>query len=162
MLTGLLEDQGNGGVGSADRLEVGSGFERAVLDCLRRGDADTRRLAEAMAVLGDMAAPWTVTGLLGWAEPRLDTALDALRTAGLLDAMRFRHEATRSAILAAMEPVRRSNLHMRTARLLYRKGAKAPDVAHSIAAASQWVTLEYLARGRACEGGEEARTAGRE
>ncbi|WP_235036485.1 AAA family ATPase [Actinomadura sp. K4S16] len=162
LLRGLLEDQRDAATGNAGRLVVGPGFERAVLDCLRRGDEDTRRLAEAVAVLGDMAVPRTVADLLGWAEPDLGGPLNALGTAGLLDSVRFRHEAARLAVLAGMEPARRSDLHMRSARLLYRKGAKADDVAHHVVAASQWVTLEYLARGRDANGIGKARSAGAE
>ncbi|WP_176611274.1 AAA family ATPase [Actinomadura sp. WMMB 499] len=146
LLRGLLADQRENGTGAADRLEVGAGFEHAVLDCLGRGDEDARRLAAAVAVLGDAATAPLAAELLGWSEPALAATLDALGRAGLLDAMRFRHLAARAAVLTAMDADERTGLHLRAARLLYRKGARAADVAHHVTAASHWVALEHLAQ----------------
>ncbi|MFF4017256.1 AAA family ATPase [Streptomyces sp. NPDC001843] len=124
LLRALTED---GGPGRA--------FVQAFLACLRRSGSRTEDVAGAVAVLGTLADPVTVAGLLDMPEPDVRARLDSLRRAGLLDGNRFRHPAARTALLDQLQHPVRAQRHRRAAELAHAQGHSATDVAALLLAA---------------------------
>lgn len=127
LLRSLLEDARFDD--DAGSLFPGPTFGRAVAGCLHRHDGTTRYAARALAVLGEPAEPDQVRKLLGLDDAVVDQALRHLGAAGLVVSGRFRHEATRRAVLGDMLPEERAALHARVARLLHGEGAAPSAVA---------------------------------
>ncbi|MBP2707899.1 AAA family ATPase [Microbispora sp. RL4-1S] len=112
-----------------DHQTAGAPAERygeAVLGCLHRADPGAAVVAGVIAVLG---SPAQSVPMLRVSEAAVSAAVRALTGAGLLLDGRFRHEAARSAVLAAMDDAERSALHRRAAELTYQDGAPATEVA---------------------------------
>nr|WP_277752750.1 AAA family ATPase [Streptomyces sp. L2] len=126
LLRALTED---GGPGRA--------FVQAFLACLRRSGSRTEDVAGAVAVLGSLAAPGTVAGLLGLPEGEVKDCLDALTRAGLLDGTAFRHPALRTALLDHLDSAVRPQRHQRAAELAHAQGHPATDVAMQLLAAGE-------------------------
>ncbi|WP_037889614.1 LuxR family transcriptional regulator [Streptomyces sp. NRRL S-87] len=110
-------------------------FERAVLDCLHRGDPETVPVARGIAVLGDACAPTLLSRVSGTHAKTVELAVQDLNRCGMLRDGAFRHTATRDAVLAATPPGELSALHRRAAGLLHQEGAAALDVARHLLAA---------------------------
>ncbi len=120
----------------ADALPQKDGaFGRAVLACLQRNGAGTVELANALAVLDDLATPDAAAALLGEPASRTARLTEALGAAGLLDGARFRHPAARAAVLDRMAPADRAALHRTAAAVVHADGADAPAVAEHLVAA---------------------------
>ncbi|MFF0307716.1 AAA family ATPase [Streptosporangium sp. NPDC004379] len=112
-----------------DFRETGAPDERygeAVLTCLHGADPDLLRVARALAVLGE---PGPAARLLGESEADTAQAVRTLTRAGLLAESGFRHDAARSAVLAAIDSADRAGLHRRAAELTYHDGAAVAVVA---------------------------------
>ncbi|UXY30514.1 helix-turn-helix transcriptional regulator [Streptomyces sp. HUAS TT20] len=118
LLRALTED---GGPGRA--------FVQAFLACLRRCGSRTEDVAGAVAVLGTLAAPSSVAALLDLPEGEVQTCLDALGLAGLLDGTAFRHPAARTAVLDHLDGGVRARRHLTAAELAHAQGHSATDVA---------------------------------
>ncbi|MGH3751129.1 MAG: ATP-binding protein [Pseudonocardiaceae bacterium] len=126
---------------------LGDAFSEAVRTSLQRFDTQVLRIAQAVAVLGDLVSPTLLGKILDMAAESTTQAIQELDIAGLLDSGQFRHQAVRSIILADMVSEERADLHLRIAELLHDGGAPATTVAgHLIAARrtqGQWA-LEVL------------------
>ncbi|MFC7310268.1 AAA family ATPase [Streptomyces monticola] len=127
---------GSGGAPLPGGPLPGGPFAQAVATCLDRSGPGATALARAAAVLGEEAARAGLAELLGTGVPAAARTLAALGAAGIVDGARFRHEATRAAVLDAIEPEPRRELHRRAALLLRRAGRPATAVAgHLLASA---------------------------
>jgi DNA-binding CsgD family transcriptional regulator len=114
---------------------AGEAFAQAVQTCLYRGDESMLPVARALAVLGEPASPAFLGELLGDACPSAAGGLEAATEAGIVEGGRFRHPRSAAAVLDAMSPGDRADLHDRVAHVLYRNGAAAVTVArHALAA----------------------------
>ena len=101
---------------------------RRRLAALAPGD---RRVAAAIAVLGDAVPSYVVAAVAGIPLGALSTARDSLRVAGLLDASgeRFAHPLIATAIGVELPRSERERLHREAARALAASGADAEVVA---------------------------------
>ncbi|KUM96638.1 transcriptional regulator [Streptomyces yokosukanensis] len=144
LVKALLED-GLAALGDSEpfqQLAPAETFERAVLDCLHRGDPDMLAVARGIAVLG-AAAPTSLVARITDVHVRaVELAVQDLTRCGLLRDGAFRMTATRAAVLAAAPPGALSALHQRAARLLHEEGAAALDIARHLVAtrkpAEEW------------------------
>jgi DNA-binding CsgD family transcriptional regulator len=133
LVDALIEDFLASG-GPAGEPVVGETFGQAVMTCLYRSEFTLLRLARVLAVLDGPAPSTMIAELLGIDPASTDRAIDTATDAGLLRAKQFRHARARVAVLDAMSPEERADLHERTAYLLYKHGAPAVAVArHEIA-----------------------------
>lgn len=141
---------------------------RSVSARLRRLSTDARSLAQAVAVLGDDAAPRDAGTLAGLPLERVRTTADELTAAHLLRtgwSLRFVHPMIRAAVDASIAPSRRAYEHARAARLLSERGAEPEQVAVHLLAAERggdpWVVEELLrtARGALARGAAEVATS---
>jgi DNA-binding CsgD family transcriptional regulator len=90
-----------------------------------------RGVAEALAVIGDGAAPHVAAAVAGVPIGELGPARDALSVAGLVtpDGTRFAHALIAAAILEELTPTARERLHREAARALIAVRADARLVA---------------------------------
>lgn len=121
LLNALLDDW------RAGRGVAGSGYQRALLDCVRRCGHIALRVAQAVALLGE---PALVGALLDLDTDTVADAIRLLESAGLLVA----HESGRAGLLADLPPGERAALHSGAARLLHDRGAASTVVARHIVA----------------------------
>jgi DNA-binding CsgD family transcriptional regulator len=134
---GALGRSDDGGVdftGSAPDLHAGA----AVTARLSEVTADTRRALQVAAVIGATIAVADLAAVLGRRAVDIIPALDDATAAGILidtgsDAIAFRHELYRDAVLATVSPAALSALHLDVARTLAARGAPALDVAEHFA-----------------------------
>ncbi|MEV4427163.1 LuxR C-terminal-related transcriptional regulator [Streptomyces sp. NPDC049602] len=117
------------------RPQQDGAFGRALLACLQRNGSGTVELANALAVLDDLATPGHAAALAGAPVSRTARMAEALGAAGLLDGVRFRHPAARAAVLDRMAPAHRTALHRTAAAVVHADGADAPAVAEHLVAA---------------------------
>ena len=140
-LLGALADEGaRGASGEAAHVrEVApEAIRRAALVRLARLDEPARRLAHAVAVLGDDAHPPLAAAFAGLERAEAAEAGDALVRAGILEAvrpLRFLHPLLRTAVYADVPPGQRALDHDRAATLLDEAGAEPEDVAAHLLAA---------------------------
>ncbi|WP_424189077.1 LuxR C-terminal-related transcriptional regulator [Actinokineospora sp. G85] len=130
LVRGLLAD-------GLDEPGRGVAFGHAVLSCLHRGDERLPAVATAVAVLGGHALPALVAELSGLPRSAVVSATSALTSAGLMTAGRFAHELVREAVLGALGPAERADVHLRAARVLHGHGADAVDVARHLVASGR-------------------------
>ncbi|WP_308130164.1 AAA family ATPase [Kitasatospora aureofaciens] len=131
LLRALIEEHRAGG----RTPELGGAFTQAVLACLHRCGPAARRLAEVLAVLGELGSREPAVRLLGSTDGAVVRGSAALDAAGILDGYRFRHPVARQAVLDRMDPDDRTALHRRAAELAYRDGAPTAAVAAQLLAA---------------------------
>ncbi|MFD7033989.1 AAA family ATPase [Streptomyces sp. NPDC059917] len=115
--------------------EAGGPFTEALRTCLRRCDADTRRIARAVAVLGEHATLEHAAPLAGLTAAATARAMAALDAAGITTRGRLRHPAAETAVLDALDPARRRRLHHEAARVLHAARAEPHVVAKQLLAA---------------------------
>ncbi|AWZ04254.1 hypothetical protein DRB96_19505 [Streptomyces sp. ICC1] len=114
----------------------GGPFAEAVAVCLRRSGPEARRLAAAIAVLGEDATAGLVRELAGTTVHAARGALSVLDGTGLTDGYRLRHPAAAATVLDDADPAERARLHGKAARALHDGQAGAGVVAgHLLAAA---------------------------
>ncbi|MFC8718544.1 AAA family ATPase [Kitasatospora sp. NPDC057198] len=130
LLRALFEEHRAGGRAPA----LGGAFTQAVLACLHRCGPAALRLAEALAVLDDLAAPDLAARLTGTAAGAAARGTAALDAAGILDGHRFRHPLARQAVLDRMDPHDRAALHRAAAELAHHDGAPTTAVAAQLLA----------------------------
>jgi DNA-binding CsgD family transcriptional regulator len=107
-------------------------ISRAVLVRLARLPEAARRLAHAVAVLGDDAAPRDAAALAGVEREEAAAAADVLAGAGVLDRgrpLRFAHPLVRNAIYHDLPAGQRALAHERAAAVLRGVGAEPERVA---------------------------------
>jgi DNA-binding NarL/FixJ family response regulator len=105
---------------------------RSVLPRLARLPAETRAVAQAIAILGPSAQLPTVAGLAGVDEPTVARATAELARADILDRdppLRFVHPLVREAVYEERSPAERQLEHTRAATLLRDAGAPEDEVA---------------------------------
>ncbi|WP_283844519.1 LuxR family transcriptional regulator [Streptomyces sp. RerS4] len=137
LVKALLED-GLAALGDSEPfqpLAPAETFERAVLDCLHRGDPEMPAVARGIAVLGDACPPALLSRITDVHVKTAELAVQDLGRCGILRDGAFRAAATRNAVLTATPPGALSALHQRAARLLHQEGAAALDVARHLLAA---------------------------
>ncbi|WP_447008120.1 helix-turn-helix transcriptional regulator [Saccharothrix isguenensis] len=154
----------------------GDAFAQAVHTCLRRGEELLLRVAEGVAVLGELCKTELLARLLELDSRTVRDLFKTMNEAGLMDADRFRHPVARTAVLRELDPDELSALRLKAARLLHDDGVPAVTVAEYITAAEcepgEWAVAvlrdaaaEALARNdvhRAVDCLELARTACRD
>ncbi|MEV7228845.1 AAA family ATPase [Polymorphospora sp. NPDC051019] len=134
LLNALVEDHRVGRPGTPEPA-AGEAYAQAVLTCLYRGDESMLPVARGLAVLDGPATPRLLDELVRDICPAPTGGLTAITEVGILADGRFRHPRAAAAVLDAMSPDDRADLHERVAKLLYRNGAPALTVArHKLAA----------------------------
>jgi DNA-binding CsgD family transcriptional regulator len=113
--------------GDRSVLEPRGAFRSAVVTCLHRYDLGTVELAQAIAVLDESATPGLLAELLDISAESASHGVSVLNASGLLQSVRFRHEAARQAVLEHMTADERAAMHGRAARTLHQTGA-APAI----------------------------------
>lgn len=112
-------------------------LRQRLLVCLEAQSDQVRRVARAIAVLGESAHLETVGRLAGLAAGQRDHALRALSELGLTKDRwppRFVHSAMRDMVKEGMPLPERVNLHNLAAELLYHDGRPAEEVAEQLMA----------------------------
>ncbi|TWG09462.1 helix-turn-helix transcriptional regulator [Actinoplanes teichomyceticus] len=132
ILQALIDDLADSGPGVC---EPGANFRQAVLRSLHRCAPSTTAVAQAIAVLGDYAAPELVAELGGVDAALIEESIRDLREMGLLEHDWFRHPHTRAAVLAGIPVPQLPEMHRRAAELLHQSGAPAGAVAEHLIAA---------------------------
>ncbi|MGW6704442.1 AAA family ATPase [Streptomyces sp. NPDC054956] len=113
----------------------GGPFAEAVAVCLRRSGPEARRLAAAIAVLGEEATAGLARALAGTTLHAARGALSVLDGTGLTDGYRLRHPAAAATVLDDTDPAERARLHWKAARVLHDGQARAGVVAGHLLAA---------------------------
>ncbi|MFC9756374.1 AAA family ATPase [Streptomyces sp. NPDC056921] len=128
---------GEGTHGEATFPAPGGPFAQAVVACVHRAGPVTTTVARTVALLGDHASPARTARTAELTGSAANRGLAALRAAGLLDGVRFRHPAVRDAVLEEAGPAARGRLLRQAARVLHEDGVPAPAVAKLLLAASE-------------------------
>lgn len=128
LFNALLEDW------RAGRGIAGSGYQRALLDCVRRSGPCALRVAQGLALLDQPAPAALLAALLDLDADLVADIVGALEAAGLLVDGAVAHENGRSGLLADLPPGERAALHRGAARLQHERGAPATAVARHIVA----------------------------
>lgn len=114
---------------------TGDAFAQAVYTCLRRGEELLLRVAQGVAVLGELAKTELLARLLELDSRTVRDLFKTMNEAGLMDADRFRHPVARTAVLREVDPDELSALRLKAARLLHDDGVPAVTVAEYVTAA---------------------------
>ncbi|WP_179023889.1 LuxR family transcriptional regulator [Streptomyces sp. IMTB 2501] len=137
LVNALLEDR----LGDAEAMNcpvmpnTTQAYRQAVAVCVQRSDELTADVAHGLAVLEMSQATHLVGRLFSLESDAVQRCKYVLRRIGLLDHRGFRHPETSAAVLGSLDPSRRSALHLRAARLLFREGVPAAEVAKHLLAA---------------------------
>lgn len=118
-----------------DGLPLGRAYRSAVLGYHFRMDAEQRKAAQAMAVLGEFGTPRSIAEVAQTSVGAVDRAARALASAGLLEHGRFRHSAAEEAVLSTLSSSQASALRKRAAAALRAMGAPVLAVARQLIAA---------------------------
>ncbi|WP_328395718.1 helix-turn-helix transcriptional regulator [Nocardia sp. NBC_00416] len=138
LLKALIEDNKITGRSPAEPLDepiAGEEFAKAALACLHRGGRIFLRTAECLAALVESGCYSVLPQLVGEDEDTVTGVIAAMSAAGILDGRRFRHPATRTAVLSALSGPARAELHNRAAGLLRDNGERACRVGIHLVAA---------------------------
>ncbi|MFF6953250.1 AAA family ATPase [Streptomyces iakyrus] len=110
-------------------------YGQAVMSILHRSGSTAVEIGCLLSVLGDSASPELLSRMSGISFSLIDTQLAALRAAGVVDGMSFRHRTAQRTVLADVDPSVRTELHIRAAAAQYGAGAPATEVAQHLLAA---------------------------
>ncbi|MEU4894806.1 AAA family ATPase [Streptomyces sp. NPDC044780] len=137
LLRGLLDDRfsrlARGPVHTAPGSPVaGELFRQAALSCVYRGGPAHRRVAHAIALLGDAVSVPLLSKLIEVEERQVRRSVATLTEVGILHDAQFRSDAVRTVLLEDLEMDELGPLHHRAARLLYEEGADPIDVARHL------------------------------
>jgi DNA-binding CsgD family transcriptional regulator len=133
LLHALIDDMATASGPGTD--EPGASFRQAVLRSLHRCAPATAGVAQAIAVVGDLAEPELVAELGGVDVNLVEESIRDLRDMGLLGPGWFRHPQIRSAVLAGIPLPSLPVMQSRAAELLHETGAPAHAVAEQLIAA---------------------------
>ncbi|MBL1102479.1 helix-turn-helix transcriptional regulator [Streptomyces coffeae] len=122
------DDAGADAVTEPQPMEGGM-YGQAVLTCLYRSGGVALQLGHILAVLGEAATRELLARVSGRPSAQLDRHIQALRGAGIIDGLSYRHQAARATVLADMAPAVREGLHRTAATALYEAGLPSPVVA---------------------------------
>lgn len=114
----------------AGRGIAGSGYQQALLDCVRRCGPLALRVAQGLAILGEPVPHAVLATLLDLGTEVVADAVGALEAAGLL----VDDANGRAALLTDLPPGERAALHGGAARLLHERGAANTVVARHLVA----------------------------
>lgn len=120
-----------------NRLFVGEAFGRAVIGCLDRGDPRARRVAEAIAVLGDSCHTRQLSEVARVDERGLARAVGRLEAIGILNRHGFSHPVAREAVLARLTSAERAEIHTRSAVYLQQNGGSIDATVDHLLAAGE-------------------------
>ena len=132
LLGGLLDDYREAPAGTGTEPIAGENYARSVVSCLRRTNARVLRVAQGLAVCGDLGL---LDQLVQADRTQINQAVRTLTAAGLLSGGDFRHPAARAAVLADIDELDRVELSGRAAVLAHRGGASSAVVAEHLAGA---------------------------
>ncbi|WP_149831179.1 AAA family ATPase [Streptomyces tailanensis] len=107
-------------------------FREASVACTRRSGLNGLRVARGLAIANGVGSPALLARLVGLEKSDVDAAMKILSESRLIEGLRLRHPAIRSAVLDNMSASERTRLHHRVAGLLRNDGARhrgraAPD-----------------------------------
>jgi DNA-binding CsgD family transcriptional regulator/DNA-binding transcriptional ArsR family regulator len=143
MVEALIEDNRTSSRYSSAELVTGEALDQAVLGYLCRFEPSTTRVAQAVAVLRELATRTTVARLLDMEPEAVGRHLDWLEGAGLLLSGRYRHPRVRAAVLNGITAEKRAEMHGHAALLLHQEDTPALVVAQHLIAAddidAHWV-----------------------
>ncbi|MGW3571583.1 AAA family ATPase [Streptomyces sp. NPDC000941] len=114
---------------------AGDAFAHAVLTCVDRSGPAAAEVADGLAILGEASTVEALSRLCEVPRAEAVRGVRALRAAGLVDDLSFRHPAARAKVLDGMGPAHRRDLHHRAASLLHGDGAQASVIAPHLRAA---------------------------
>ncbi|WP_405887214.1 AAA family ATPase [Streptomyces sp. NBC_01136] len=114
---------------------LGGPFAEAFAICVQRCGSAARRLALALAVLGEQADLRSAAPLARLSPDAAARAHHALDAAGLAAGARLLHPTAESAVLATLPPAQRRSLHRDAARVLHHALAEPAVVARRLLAA---------------------------
>ncbi|MEU2792366.1 AAA family ATPase [Streptomyces sp. NPDC007100] len=112
--------------------EAGTRFGDAVLTCVNRCGPGAAEVARVLALFDEPAAAELVGEVTRMTAESVGQAVAALRASGLVEGLRFRHPAARSAVLASLPYDRHRDLRLRIAELLHHQGARPAEVAQHL------------------------------
>jgi len=136
LVTALVRDLLSAGPVRAETpVPIGESFRTAYLSSLVRHPG-LARIVEALAVLGEDAAPARVARLLREPLKDIERRIGELEHAGLLEDGGFRHPDIPGAVLGALGTDLPA-LHRRAARVLCAAGAPATTIARHLVAADE-------------------------
>ena len=121
LVTSLIDDWVKSGAGDSlptDQQLVNGAFGDAVMSCLHRSDPEVLQVATAAAIL-EQPTPERIAALLDMDENIVRRCESTLTATGLMDGWRYRHPATRQAVLAQLTPAEGGRLHLKAASLLH-------------------------------------------
>ncbi|WP_335976907.1 helix-turn-helix transcriptional regulator [Streptomyces sp. CA2R106] len=110
-------------------------FREASVACTRRSGLHGLRVARGLAIANGAGSPRLLAQLVGLEKCEVDAAMKILTESRLIEGLRFRHPAIRSAVLDNMSATDRARLHHRVAGLLRNDGAPVIVVAQHLIAA---------------------------
>ncbi|BBB01308.1 putative transcriptional regulator [Actinacidiphila reveromycinica] len=110
-------------------------FREASVACTRRSGLNGLRVARGLAITNGAGSSTLLARLVGLEKRDVDAAMKILTESRLIEGLRFRHPAIRSAVLDNMSAVDRTRLHHRVAGLLRNDGAPVIVVAQHLIAA---------------------------
>ncbi|OZD73418.1 LuxR family transcriptional regulator [Rhodococcus sp. 14-2470-1a] len=114
-------------------------YRDSVLACLYRGERARLRIAREIAVLGASVTPDRVADLTGEHPTSVDSVVELLSAAGLLDGYQFRYGATAAVLMSDIDSDELSRMHLDIARLLYHEGEDTEHIAVHLHAADSAV-----------------------
>ncbi|KMS86443.1 AAA family ATPase [Prauserella rugosa] len=114
--------------------QPGEATTAAVLAALQHVGLVTRRIAQAMVILGEDGEPELIARLAEARVHQVRHAIELLGAAGITCGLRLRHPALAAVIADGMEATERAEWHRRAARELYRRGGEARDIARHLRA----------------------------
>jgi DNA-binding CsgD family transcriptional regulator len=120
---------------SSANFVAGDSFAAAVASCLYRSGPLISEVARIVAVSGESFPP-LLDELISPAASS-GHPLHVLEAMGLMQGVRFRHEAVRTAVLNEMTPRARAAIHHQIADLLQERGAQPDAIAPHIVAADR-------------------------
>jgi DNA-binding CsgD family transcriptional regulator/tetratricopeptide (TPR) repeat protein len=115
---------------SAGEEGVPATVRDAVLARLMRCSRPTRELAEVVAMCPGRAAHWLLVGAVGADRDAIAEGVARGLLLDQADAVSFRHELARLAVVSSVPPERSRELHARLLKTLIAHGADLPQIVH--------------------------------
>jgi DNA-binding CsgD family transcriptional regulator len=133
---------------AAGDSELPASVSDAVLARAGRLQGSAREVVEAAAIAGPAAELWLTERLVEGASERLDECLASGIVVGAGEAISFRHELAREAIVSAISDHRKLALHRAVLEALSSPPSGEPDLArlahHAVGAADAAAVLQFV------------------